>query len=190
VIYPLEEVQGSSEDVTFSPETLSAMLVIAPPGKELKFPENLPFDLSDWGVSPGEVTRTLGHIGLKISATLAVSALLSMEMPAADRRERAKHYAHCTLCDLLNTHAPQLVPVANEVLELPNIPDEGILDSLYFQLRRDLPGQAANRCLPELWYPFPGAQKGCSRLFRRVPHSSSQPKVLEYAQDGQSQSKQ
>jgi len=79
-------------------------------------------------------------VAVRFSA-VAIDLWCSDGFPKADKKEAVIGLARQVLCDLLNQHSPVLVPIGGEVIELPVIANEGIIQALYFQLRLDFVAQ-------------------------------------------------
>ena len=98
-------------------------------------------------------------------AAVAVDLWCSDGVPTDEKKPAVVSLARQVLCDLLNLHSPVLVPVEGEVIELPVIPNEGIREALYFQLRRDfLANRQIGICLNcgSHFTVFRRGTKGCS----------------------------
>jgi hypothetical protein len=107
-------------------------------------------------------------IAVRFSA-LAIELWCTTGVPLSDKKDATIRLAQRVLCDLLNQHRPFLVPIEGELIELPEIPNEGILDALYFQLRLDFLAQRQIGTCLHCGNHFPvfrrGA-KGCSAACR------------------------
>jgi len=102
-------------------------------------------------------------------AAIAIEIWCSEKVPDDDKKPAITGLARQVICDLLNRHAPVLVPVEGEVIELPVIPNEGIREALYFQLRRDfLAHRQIGTCLNcgGHFTVFRRGTKGCSAACR------------------------
>ena len=95
----------------------------------------------------------------------------STDGPTPKKAASILPWAHKALCMLLNECPPKLVPFDGEVIELPIVPDEGIRDAIYWQLRRDyLAQRAIGNCL-NCGGHFPIHKRGaraCSETCRRA----------------------
>jgi len=102
-------------------------------------------------------------------SALALELWGSKGVPESDKKPAVIICARQVLCDLLNRHAPVLVPVENEVIELPVMPNEGIMEALYFQLRLDFLAQRLIGTCLNCGGHFPvfrRGTKGCSTACR------------------------
>jgi hypothetical protein len=147
-------------------EIIFAMTRIVPPGMRPpdEFPRSVACPNFVTPLPPGPATMNY-PVAVRFAA-LAIDLWCSDGVPADDKRPAVISLARQVLCDLLNQHGPVLVPVEGEVIEVPVMPNEGIREALYFQLRRDfLAHRQIGICLNcGSHFPvFRRGSKGCSK---------------------------
>lgn len=152
-------------------EIVSALKIILPPNMRnpgrRTHTEDTPTVIPP--ISTEEVFAGIG-IAEKFAA-LALEMWHSKGVPKSDKKTAIIICARQALCDLLNRHAPVLVPVENEVIELPVMPNEGIMEALYFQLRLDFLAQRQIGTCLNCGGHFPVFRRGakaCSEVCRRA----------------------
>lgn len=103
---------------------------------------------------------------------LAMTAVYeNIKGTAAQKTAAALAWAHRGLCFIFNSYRPLLTPLDGEVIELPEMHDEGIRHEIYYQLRRDYLAQREIGTCVKCGGHFPIHKKGargCSESCRRA----------------------
>jgi hypothetical protein len=117
------------------------------------------------------MTQAVLDMGNPLFSQLMIGKFLSTDGSTGQKAASILPRAHRALCLILNEYPPKLVPFSDQAIELPVVPDEGIRNAIYWQLRQEyLAQRSIGTCLHCKGH-FPihrrGTQ-GCSEACRRA----------------------
>jgi hypothetical protein len=117
------------------------------------------------------ITTAMLDIRLPLFSQIMIDKFLSTDGTVRQKAASILPWAHRALCLVLNECPPKLVPFDDEAIELAIVPDEGIRNAIYWQLRQDyLARRAIGTCLHcgSHFAVYKRGTRGCSEPCRRA----------------------